>query len=212
MWQSKLEDSDGITLLNGHSKREIARIRFGKDADHRYALIIDEADGQIEVELQLRNTDDTRQQIENLLKKAAVDTYEDMRGLRKEAGKADHRSSRRCIAHRTKGRVPPARRCRLAADSAADILPTAPDFLARLMREVECDLYLGPAGHMALGRGKVGPAELYHQALHRLRAAREFVVGAQFDEGELSPIRAPRSALPPPCVRGCPDRSRQGEP
>ncbi len=88
IWQSRMEDSDGITLLNGHSKREIARIQFGKDTDHRYALIIDESDGHFEAELQLRNTDDARQQIENLLKKIAVDLYEDMRELRKEAGKA----------------------------------------------------------------------------------------------------------------------------
>jgi hypothetical protein len=88
MWQSAKENSDGITLINGQSMREIARITFGKDTDHRYVVIIDENDGQIEASLELRNTDDTRQQIENLVKKVVTDWYEDSRELRKEAGKA----------------------------------------------------------------------------------------------------------------------------
>jgi hypothetical protein len=87
MWQSK-KQSDGITLLNGDRMTEIARITFGEDTDHRYALILDETDGKIEASLELRNTNDTRQQIENLIKKIVTDWYEDSRELRKEAGKA----------------------------------------------------------------------------------------------------------------------------
>jgi hypothetical protein len=67
---------------------EIARITFGEDKDHRYAHILDETDGKIEASLELRNTNDTRQQIENLIKKIVTDWYEDSRELRKGAGKA----------------------------------------------------------------------------------------------------------------------------
>jgi len=88
MWQSRKENSDGITLINGNRMTEFARITFGQDTDHRYALIIDEKDGNVEALLELRNTDDTRQRIENLLKKVVTDWYEDSRELRKEAGKA----------------------------------------------------------------------------------------------------------------------------
>jgi len=88
MWQSAKESADGITLINGHGMREFARITFGADTDHRYALIIDRNDGQIEASLELRNTDDARQTIENLMKKVIADWYEDSRELRKEAGKA----------------------------------------------------------------------------------------------------------------------------
>ena len=88
MWQTKKEDGNGITLINGRSMTEFARIIFGKDTDHRYALLIDDRDGDIEASLELRNTDDARQQIENLLTKIITDWYEDARELRKEAGKA----------------------------------------------------------------------------------------------------------------------------
>ena len=66
----------------------IAHIGFGTDSDHRYALAINNVGGQHEIDLELRNTNDTRQRVLDLFTKLVVDAYEDLRQIRVEAAKA----------------------------------------------------------------------------------------------------------------------------
>jgi hypothetical protein len=88
MWQTIVEGRDGVALIDGSTMKGIAHIQFGIDADHRYALFIEDVEGNTEISLELRNTNDTSQRIIRLMEAAAGDLYDDLRQIRVEAGKA----------------------------------------------------------------------------------------------------------------------------
>lgn len=88
MWQAEVEGKDGITYIDAQSGKEIGRLQFEDRADRHYALLMEGTGKNIKIDLELRHSDRTRQQIYRALGEAAKAALNELGSVPAAAGSA----------------------------------------------------------------------------------------------------------------------------